>query len=154
MRVRAAGHSEAALKGAERVSASERPLGEIQHARDIAAITAVRRCRNRDGADKSEVWPAHEFCRRHLAGARRRDGSAAPGCPSPGRHFFGATNRPRRRKALFVSFASSTSPRASTTKRMSWSPAGATGAGHNPMVISPPSETIMKKSGNEPVTKQ
>jgi len=41
-----------------------------QYLADLEAVMALPA--NQDGADKSWVWPAYEFCRRHFASARRQ----------------------------------------------------------------------------------
>lgn len=65
-------HVSAALAALDAAEAAERHAPPFviteQYARDIAAISALPQ--NQNGADKSWVWPAYRFCRRHFQSAR------------------------------------------------------------------------------------
>ena len=59
----------AALEAAETAERNAPPFPITpQYAALIEALVALPQ--NQDGADKSWVWPAYEFCRRHFAAAR------------------------------------------------------------------------------------
>lgn len=59
----------AAIAAAESAAAVMPPsFVDLEYARLIEAAMGLPE--NQDGADKSWVWPAYEFCRRHFQGAR------------------------------------------------------------------------------------
>jgi hypothetical protein len=60
-----------AIEALERTERDQAPVRlSAQYLADIEAVMALPQ--NQDGADKSWIWPAYEFCRRHFASARRQ----------------------------------------------------------------------------------
>ncbi|HLQ36845.1 MAG TPA: hypothetical protein VK348_03525 [Planctomycetota bacterium] len=61
-------HIEAALRAIDQAEREVRALPPMQltdeYLRHIRAVEALPE--NQDGADKSWVWPAYEYCRRHF----------------------------------------------------------------------------------------
>jgi hypothetical protein len=57
----------AAISDAERKQVAATPLPDA-HRMDVERVMAMPH--NQDGADKSWVWPAYEFCRGHFRGAK------------------------------------------------------------------------------------
>lgn len=57
----------AAISDAQRKHVDAAPLPD-SHRLDVERVMAMPH--NQDGADKSWVWPAYEFCRGHFRGAK------------------------------------------------------------------------------------